>query len=169
MDVASVTAEATKAREEGATRFCMGAAWREVRDGPDFDRVLEMVRTVKSLGLEVCCTLGMLKKHQARQLKTAGLYAYNHNIDCAENFYHKIISTRQFRDRLQTLQHVRDAGITVCTGGILGLGEGHEDRIHFLHQLAGINPESVTINTLVPFEGTPLEKQKPVEALTWFG
>ena len=167
MEVDRVVVEAKKAKREGATRFCMGAAWREVRDGADFDRVLEMVRCVSSLGMEVCCTLGMLKKHQAKQLKEAGLYAYNHNIDCSEDFYEKVISTRQFKDRLQTLANVREAGITVCTGGILGLGESDRDRIHFLHQLVNMDPqpESVTINTLVAIEGTPLEKQKPVEAL----
>lgn len=165
MGVDQVVVEAQKARQEGATRFCMGAAWREVRDGPEFDRVLEMVRYVKSLDMEVCCTLGLLKKHQAQQLKEAGLYAYNHNIDCSEDFYGKIISTRQFKDRLQTLAHVREAGLTICTGGILGLGESHKDRIHFLYQLACIDPESVTINTLVTTKGTPLEKQKPVPPL----
>ena len=165
MEVEQVVAEAMQAQTQGATRFCMGAAWREVKDGSHFDRVLEMVRRVSSLGMEVCCTLGMLKKHQVKRLKEAGLYAYNHNIDCSEDFYEKIISTRQFQDRLQTLTYVREAGLTVCTGGIIGLGESHKDRIYFLHQLAKIKPESVTINTLVAIKGTPLEKQKPVEAL----
>lgn len=167
MEVGHVVAEAKKAKAEGATRFCMGAAWREVRDGAHFDRVLEMVRCVNSLDMEVCCTLGMLEKHQAEQLKEAGLYAYNHNIDCSEDFYKRVISTRQFKDRLQTIANVREAGITVCTGGILGLGESDKDRIHFLHQLVNMDPqpESVTINTLVAIEGTPLEKQEPVEAL----
>ncbi len=167
MEVNEVIFEAQRAKAEGATRFCMGAAWREVRDGPQFNRVLEMVRRISSMDMEVCCTLGMLKKHQAQQLKDAGLYAYNHNIDCSEDFYEKVISTRQFQDRLKTLSHVREAGITVCTGGILGLGEAHKDRIHFLHQLVKMNPqpESVTINTLVAIEGTPLAKQKPVETL----
>ena len=167
MELDDVVAEAKVAQAEGATRFCMGAAWREVVDGPQFDRVLEMVRHVNSLGMEVCCTLGMLNKSQAEKLKEAGLYAYNHNIDCSENFYEKIISTRQFQDRLETLDNVRKSGITVCTGGIIGLGESHIDRIQFLYQLTKMSPqpESVTVNTLVAIPGTPLEKQEPVDAL----
>ena len=167
MEVDEVVGRAKGAIKAGATRFCMGAGWREVKDGEEFDLVLEMVRQVKALGMEVCCTLGMLTLSQAKRLKAAGLYAYNHNIDCSKDFYQQIISTRKFQDRLQTLKFVRQAGITVCTGGILGMGEGHEDRIHFIHQLAQMNPqpESVTINTLVPIEGTPLAQQKPTDAL----
>lgn len=158
---------AGRAKASGATRFCMGAAWREVKDGPEFDRVLEMVSEVRGLGLEVCCTLGMLNENQAQRLKDAGLYAYNHNIDSSKEFYEKIISTRKYQERLDTIQHVRNAGLTVCTGGILGMGESEEDRISFLHQLATFDPqpESVTINALVPIPGTPLGEAKPIEAL----
>jgi biotin synthase len=167
MQVADVKAAAESARSAGASRFCMGAAWREVKDGPDFDQVLEMVREVRSLGLEVCCTLGMLSEGQARKLKEAGLYAYNHNIDSGRAYYEKIISTRRFDDRLDTIRNVRAAGITVCTGGIIGMGETEEDRIDFLFELTQLDPppESVTINALVPIEGTPLEKQKTASPL----
>ena len=167
MDLEDVVSAAKKAKSKGATRFCMGAAWREVRDGSLFDRVLEMVKAVRKLDMEVCCTLGMLSKSQAQRLKTAGLYAYNHNIDCSENFYPNIITTRKYEDRIQTIHNVRSAGITVCTGGILGMGETERDRIEFLHQLAVFDPqpESVTINKLIPIPGTPLEKQKPVPVL----
>ena len=162
-----VLAAARQAKAEGATRFCMGAAWREVRDGAHFGRVLEMVREVKALGLQVCCTLGMLSTEQAKALKEAGLYAYNHNIDTSEAHYKKIISTRNYKDRLQTIANVRKAGITVCTGGILGMGESDEDRIAFLYQLSSLDPqpESVTINKLIPIEGTPLGDTPPVSAL----
>ena len=161
-----VMEKARQAKQNGATRFCMGAAWREIRDGLDFDRVLDMVKSVSDLGLEVCCTLGMLNLDQAKRLKNAGLYAYNHNIDTSRNFYPNIITTRSFNDRLQTLKFVREAGITVCTGGILGMGESHDDRIDFILELASLQPqpESVTINKLVPIPGTPLEKQKPIPA-----
>ena len=167
MEVKQVTALAKKAKAEGATRFCMGSAWREIPDGPAFERVLEMVSAVKSLDMEVCCTLGMLTKSQAQKLKKAGLYAYNHNIDCSENFYPNIITTRKYADRLQTIRNVRWAGITVCTGGIVGMGESHQDRIDFLHQLAIFDPqpESVTINKLIPIPGTPLGKQPSLSAL----
>ncbi len=167
MKLSDVLSEAQKAKKRGATRFCMGAAWREVRDGPLFDRVLEMVSAVKDIGMEVCCTLGMLTKSQAQKLKKAGLYAYNHNIDTSENFYPNIITTRKYEDRIQTIHNVREAGLTVCTGGILGMGETHQDRIEFLHRLAIFDPqpESVTINKLIPIQGTPLEKQKPLPAL----
>ncbi|MDE0518758.1 MAG: biotin synthase BioB, partial [Bdellovibrionales bacterium] len=141
MDLNQVISAAKKAKEEGATRFCMGAAWREVRDGPQFDQVLEMVSAVHKLDMEVCCTLGMISKSQAKKLKQAGLYAYNHNIDCSENFYPNIITTRSYKDRIQTIHHVREAGITVCTGGILGMGETEQDRIDFLHQLAIFDPQ----------------------------
>lgn len=155
------------AKESGATRFCMGAAWREVKDGPEFDEVIAMVREVKALGLEACCTLGMLTGAQAKRLKEAGLDAYNHNIDSSREFYSRIISTRGYDDRLRTIERVRAAGITVCTGGILGMGESEDDRIDFLHQLASFDPhpESVTINALVPVPGTPLEESRSASPL----
>ncbi len=167
LDAGQVLAEARQARDSGATRFCMGAAWRQAREGADFERVLEMVRGVADLGLEVCCTLGMLTASQAQRLAEAGLTAYNHNLDTSPEFYDRIISTRQYADRLQTLALVRDAGIQVCCGGILGMGESEADRIRLLHVLASLPqpPESVPINALVPVEGTPLEKQHPVEPL----
>lgn len=157
----TVVACAKRAKEAGATRFCMGAAWRQAKDGSFFDRVLAMVRAVNALGLQVCCTLGMLSREQATRLKEAGLYAYNHNIDTSERHYKNVVSTHSFQERLRTIDHVRAAGITVCTGGILGLGEDDQDRISFLHTLATLHPqpESVTINQLVPMPGTPLEKQ----------
>ena len=162
-----VIEKAKQAKKEGATRFCMGAAWREVKEGSSFDRVLEMVKEVKELDLEVCCTLGMLSLKQAQQLKQAGLYAYNHNLDTSPEFYPQIITSRKYEDRLKTLDHVRKAGLTVCTGGILGLGESDEDRISFIHQLCLLSPspESITVNTLVPIKGTPLEKQKAISPL----
>jgi biotin synthase len=161
-----VLAAARRAKEAGATRFCMGAAWREVKDGPQFDRVLDMVRGVKAEGgLEVCCTLGMLSGEQARQLKDAGLDAYNHNLDSSPEFYSNIITTRKYEDRIATLTRVQDAGISVCCGGILGMGESHDDRVGMLHTLACLPeaPESVPINALVPVEGTPLEGRPRVE------
>jgi biotin synthase len=158
MDPPDVLAAAQRAKAEGATRFCMGAAWRQVTDGPDFDRVLEMVRGVAALQIEVCCTLGMLTESQAARLKQAGLTAYNHNLDTSPEFYGSIITTRVYEDRLQTIAHVRKAGITVCCGGILGMGETDEDRVSLLEQLSRLDPhpESVPINMLVPNEGTPL-------------
>src|SRR5690606_14829963 len=155
---------AHKAKESGSTRFCMGAAWREVRDNSDFDRVLDMVKGVNSLGLEVCCTLGMLTPEQAEKLKDAGLYAYNHNLDTSEEHYEEIITTRTYDDRLDTLKNVREAKISVCSGGIIGLGETVEDRIGMLHTLSNLpeHPESVPVNALVPVEGTPLEHQEKV-------
>ena len=158
---------AQQAKTEGATRFCMGAAWREIRNGTHFEKVLEMVREVKALGLQVCCTLGMLTKEQAHLLKEAGLYAYNHNIDTSESYYKKVVSTRKYSDRLRTIKYVREAGITVCTGGILGLGESDQDRVDFLYQLASFcpQPESVTINKLVPIKGTPMGDSPPISAL----
>ena len=166
-DVKEVLGNATKAKEMGATRFCMGAAWREVRDGPQFDSVLEMVRGVREMGMEACVTLGMLKEHQAEQLAEAGLTAYNHNLDSSEAFYDKIITTRTYADRLRTIQNVRKAGITVCSGGILGLGETEEDRGEMRRTLATMNPhpESVPINRLVPVEGTPLANQEAIDTL----
>jgi len=162
-----VLREAKKAKKEGSTRFCMGAAWREVREGKDFDQVLEMVRGVSALGMEVCCTLGMLTEKQALQLKEAGLYAYNHNLDTSPEYYGKIISTRTYEDRLNTIRNVRAAGITVCCGGIVGLGESIEDRLGLIHQLSIQNPhpESVPVNMLVQVEGTPLKGQAPVQPL----
>jgi biotin synthase len=167
LDVDDVLAAARRAREHGATRFCMGAAWREVKDGPAFDRVLSMVRGVKELGLEACVTLGMLSEAQARRLKDAGLDAYNHNLDTSREHYRSIISTRTFDDRLRTLEHVRSAGITVCCGGIIGMGESVDDRCEMLRTLANLDPqpESVPINALVRVAGTPLEHLPPVDPL----
>ena len=159
-----VLAKAEQAKKQGSTRFCMGAAWREVRDNKDFDRVLGMVKEVNELGLEVCCTLGMLTESQAQKLKDAGLYAYNHNLDTSEDYYGEIITTRTYDDRLKTLGHVRKAGISVCCGGIIGLGETDEDRMTMLHTLATLpeHPESVPVNALVAVEGTPLENRPRV-------
>lgn len=158
MDPADVLASAQRAKADGATRFCMGAAWRDIPEGKEFDAVLEMVRSVAALDLEVCCTLGMLTDSQAARLKHAGLTAYNHNLDTSPEFYSHIITTRVYEDRLATIARVRKAGITVCCGGILGLGESDEDRIGLLHQLATLNPhpESVPINVLARVDGTPL-------------
>ncbi len=164
MEVNEVIEKAIEAKESGSTRFCMGAAWREVRDNRDFDKVIDMVKGVNSLGLEVCCTLGMLSPEQAQKLKDAGLYAYNHNLDTSEDFYDDIISTRTYKDRLDTLEHVRKANISVCSGGIIGMGEQENDRIGMLLTLATLpeHPESVPVNALVPVEGTPLEDQPKV-------
>lgn len=158
LDSVEVMEAARRGKEEGATRFCMGAAWRQVPEGREFEQVLEMVRGVSALGLEVCCTLGMLTEQQARSLKEAGLTAYNHNLDTSPEFYGKIITTRVYEERLQTIAHVRKAGITVCCGGILGMGESEEDRIGLLQQLSSLNPhpESVPINMLVRAKGTLL-------------
>jgi biotin synthase len=165
MQVDAVLGDAQKARAAGATRFCMGAAWREVKDGPQFDAVLDMVRGVKALGMEACCTLGMLSQSQAQRLKEAGLDAYNHNLDTGESHYGDIISTRTYQDRLRTLGHVRDAGIEVCSGGIIGLGETVDQRCEMLVTLANQpkHPESVPVNALVAVEGTPLEQQRQVD------
>lgn len=167
LDVESVIASARRAREAGSTRFCMGAAWREVKEGPAFDRVLTMVRGVKELGLEACCTLGMLSESQAAALKEAGLDAYNHNLDSSKEFYGTIITTRTYDDRLRTLENVRKAGITVCSGGIIGMGEATRDRALMLVTLARLDPhpESVPINALVPVEGTPLAHRPPVDPI----
>ncbi|QDK79664.1 biotin synthase BioB [Spirosoma sp. KCTC 42546] len=164
MEVNEVLTAAQRAKDTGSTRFCMGAAWREVRDNSDFDKVLDMVQGVNEMGLEVCCTLGMLTESQAQKLKDAGLYAYNHNLDTSEEFYGDIISTRTYDDRLDTLGHARKAGISVCSGGIIGMGESDQDRIGMLHTLATLpqHPESVPVNALVPVEGTPLEDQPRV-------
>src|SRR6188768_1050872 len=164
MEVKEVISKAMEAKEAGSTRGCMGAAWREVRDNRDFDKVIEMVKGVNSLGMEVCCTLGMLTPEQAVKLKDAGLYAYNHNLDTSEEFYGDVISTRTYKDRLDTLEHVRKAKISVCSGGIIGMGEMESDRIGMLHTLSTLpeHPESVPVNALVPVEGTPLEDQPKV-------
>jgi biotin synthase len=167
LDVDDVLASARRAKEHGSTRFCMGAAWREVKDGPAFDRVLGMVRGVKDLGMEACVTLGMLTTSQAERLKEAGLDAYNHNLDTSREHYRSIISTRTFDDRLRTLENVRAAGITVCSGGIIGMGESVDDRCEMLRTLASLRPqpESVPINALVRVAGTPLEHLPPVDPL----
>lgn len=160
-----VMENAAKAKAAGSTRFCMGAAWREVRDNRDFDRVIDMVKGVNEMGMEVCCTLGMLTETQAQKLADAGLYAYNHNLDTSKEYYKEIISTRTYNERLDTLDNVRKAGISVCCGGIVGLGETHPDRIKMLHTLSTMpeHPESVPINALVAVEGTPLENNQKVE------
>lgn len=169
MRAADVIEAARNAKANGATRFCMGAAWREVRDGKDFDEVLAMVRGVTDLGLEACATLGMITEPQAQKLKEAGLYAYNHNLDTSRGFYSEIIHTRDYDDRLETIQHVREAGITVCCGGIIGMGETDDDRIQFLFTLASLDPqpESVPINALVAVPGTPLAEQEPIDPFSF--
>lgn len=165
LQVDDVLAAARRAKDAGSTRFCMGAAWRSVKDGPAFDRVVDMVRGVKALGLEACVTLGMLEEHQALKLKEAGLDAYNHNLDTSPGFYKSIVSTRTYDERLVTLANVRRAGITVCSGGIIGMGESVDDRCAMLIQLANleVHPESVPINALVRVPGTPLEALPPIE------
>jgi biotin synthase len=165
MSVQQVKAQALRAKSSGSSRVCMGAAWRNVKDGPEFDQVLEMVRTINKLDMEVCCTLGMLTENQAQRLAEAGLYAYNHNLDTSEEYYKEVISTRGFEDRLQTIDNVRKTNVTVCSGGIIGMGESIEDRAGMLVALATLDPqpESVPINALVAVEGTPMENEKPVE------
>eukprot|EP00882_Tetradesmus_deserticola_P008491 GHRQ01008954.1.p1 GENE.GHRQ01008954.1~~GHRQ01008954.1.p1 ORF type:complete len:430 (+),score=192.39 GHRQ01008954.1:107-1396(+) len=169
MDLEPVYEAALRAREAGSTRFCMGAAWRGPSQvGPrQWERVLEMVRRIRGLGMEVCTTLGMLTPDQAKQLREAGLTAYNHNLDTSPEFYGKITTTRKYEDRLSTLAAVRDAGISVCAGGIIGLGEGEQDRVGLLLQLATLpeHPESVPINRLVAVKGTPLQNQAPPSGL----
>lgn len=167
LDHATVYSAAKRAKAEGATRFCMGAAWRQVPEGKEFERVLEMVRSVASLDLEVCCTLGMLNETQALRLKEAGLTAYNHNLDTSPEFYGSIITTRVYEERLQTLAHVRNAGITVCCGGILGMGESEADRFGLLRQLSQLDPhpESVPINMLVHATGTPLAEAHELDPM----
>ncbi len=157
LSVAEVTKAAEKAKAQGATRFCMGAAWRNPTD-KNLDRVVEMVQAVRDLGMETCVTLGMLEAHQAKRLKQAGLDYYNHNLDTSPEFYGEVITTRTFQDRLDTLAHVREQGINVCSGGILGMGESRRDRASMLHELCTLpkHPESVPINLLVQIEGTPL-------------
>lgn len=164
MQVEQVQEAAQKAKDAGSSRLCMGAAWREVRNNRDFDRVLEMVKAVNEMDMEVCCTLGMLTYEQAQKLKDAGLFAYNHNLDTSEENYKNIITTRTYNDRLKTLENVRKAKLTVCSGGIIGLGETVEDRIGMLYVLSNLpqHPESVPINALVPVKGTPMEDQQRV-------
>ncbi|MFC5047969.1 biotin synthase BioB [Aquimarina hainanensis] len=165
MSVSQVKAQALRAKSSGSSRVCMGAAWRNVKDGPEFENVLEMVRTINKLDMEVCCTLGMLTENQAQRLAEAGLYAYNHNLDTSEEYYKEVISTRGYEDRLKTIDNVRKTNVTVCSGGIIGMGEKPEDRAGMLVALSRLNPqpESVPINSLVAVEGTPMEEQKPVE------
>ncbi|NJB36846.1 biotin synthase BioB [Croceivirga sp. JEA036] len=165
MSVNQVKAQALRAKASGSSRVCMGAAWRNVKDGPEFDQVLEMVRTINKLDMEVCCTLGMLTENQAQRLAEAGLYAYNHNLDTSEEYYKEVISTRGFEDRLETIDNVRKTNVTVCSGGIIGMGEKVEDRAGMLVALSTLDPqpESVPINALVSVDGTPMENEKPVE------
>jgi biotin synthase len=167
LSVEEVRERAARARELGATRFCMGAAWRGPRDGPQFDRVLDMVREVRVLGMEACVTLGMLSDDQARRLREAGLTAYNHNLDTSRRHYSNIVSTRTYDDRLETLRAVQRAGIAVCCGGIIGMDETEEDRLMLLAELSALEPppESIPINCLVPIAGTPLEDARPVDPL----
>ena len=167
LDVDDVLGKAALAKKAGATRFCMGAAWREVKDGEAFDRVLAMVRGVRALDMEACVTLGMLTQSQADRLAEAGLTAYNHNLDTSPEFYGEIITTRCYQDRLDTLERVRRAGVEVCCGGIIGMGESVEDRVGLLQTLANLDshPESVPINALVAVPGTPLQDRPPVDPL----
>lgn len=167
MDFSDLKTAAFKAKKNGADRFCMGAAWKKLNDGPELDSVLDMIKEVKSLGLEACVTLGSVSYSQARKLKEAGLDAYNHNIDTSPDFYKKIISTRTFEERLETIKNISDAGISVCCGGIIGMGETWEDRAKMLEVLVNLTPppESVPLNALVPVKGTPLENQPPVSPL----
>ncbi len=165
MSVDEVKEKALQAKSIGSSRVCMGAAWRNVKDGEEFDRVIEMVRTINKLDMEVCCTLGMVTENQAARLAEAGLYAYNHNLDSSENHYEKIISTRSYQDRIDTISNIRKTNVTVCSGGIIGMGESIDDRAGMLAALSTLNPhpESVPINALVPVEGTPLQDQQTVE------
>jgi biotin synthase len=167
LTVEEVREKAEQARSAGATRFCMGAAWRAPKDGPEFDRVLEMVRVVRGLGMEACVTLGMLTDDQAHRLADAGLTAYNHNLDTSRRFYPEIVTTRTYDDRLATLRSVAKAGISVCCGGIIGMGETEDDRLMMLVELANLDtlPESVPINCLMPATGTPLAMAAPVDSI----
>ncbi|UBF25140.1 biotin synthase BioB [Kovacikia minuta CCNUW1] len=162
-----VISQAKAAKANGATRFCMGAAWREVKDGPQFERVLDMVHQVAALEMEVCCTLGMLQPHQAQRLKAAGLTAYNHNLDTSPSYYGQVITTRTYQDRLETIRAVSEAGISVCCGGILGMGESIQDRLELLETLYGLEPtpESIPVNCLVPVVGTPLQDAPSVDPI----
>ena len=165
VEVSKVKKAAELAKQNGADRFCMGAAWKKLPEGKDFNKVIEMIRTVKSLELEACVTLGSITEVQAKELKKAGLDAYNHNIDTSPEFYKQIISTRNFEERLDTIKNVRKAGISVCCGGIIGMGETWDDRAKMLEVLANLDPfpESVPINALVPTKGTPLENREPIK------
>lgn len=165
MDTGAILQKAEEAKSGGASRFCMGAAWRDVRDGAQFDSVLQTVEGVAAMGLEVCCTLGMLREDQAVRLKEAGCTVYNHNLDTSREYYPQIITTRTYDERLQTVENVRRAGLEVCSGGILGMGETVDDRLKLLGELANLDPQpdSVPINALVPVDGTPLAEQTPVE------
>ena len=165
MSVDSVIEQAKNAKANGSSRLCMGAAWRNIRDNRDFDSVIEMVQAVNKLDMEVCCTLGMMSDEQAKRLKNAGLYAYNHNLDTSEDYYDDVISTREYQDRLKTIDNAKNAGISVCSGGIIGMGESVEDRIGLLLSYIKMDtpPESIPINALVAVEGTPMEDQKPIE------
>jgi len=167
LSVEATLAAARNAKAQGATRFCMGAAWRDVPKGEQFDRVLDMVRGVRELGMEACCTLGMLTEEQAAALADAGLTAYNHNLDTSAEFYGEIISTRTYQDRLTTLDRVRRSGVTVCCGGIIGMGESRRERYRLLRELSTLDPhpESVPVNMLVRVEGTPLASQRAVDPL----
>ena len=167
LDVQPVLERARAAKDAGADRFCMGWAWREIRDGAPFEAMLAMVRGVKDLGMEACVTAGMLTDQQAARLAEAGLTAYNHNLDTSPEHYDRIITTRTYQERLETLQRVRQAGVTLCCGGIIGMGETQRDRASMLQVLASMepHPESVPINALVAVEGTPLEEQVPVDPL----
>ena len=164
LDIETVKQSASEAKSRGCSRFCMTAAWRHVRDGKQFDQLLDLVKEVKDMGLEVCCSLGMLNPQQAEKLRDSGLYAYNHNLDTSPEHYKRIISTRNYEDRLNTLENVRNSGLTVCCGGIIGMGESLEDRMGLLKQLASLpeHPESVPINSLIAVPGTPLEGQKSI-------
>jgi len=165
MTVESVIEQAQNAKANGSSRLCMGAAWREVRDNKDFDNVIEMVAAVNDLGMEVCATLGMMNENQAHRLKNAGLFAYNHNLDSSKEFYGDVISTREYEDRLNTIDNAKKAGLTVCSGGIIGMGEAIEDRVGLLMSYMEMDtpPNSIPINALVAVDGTPLEDQKPIE------
>jgi len=164
LDKDTILSAASRAKQAGSTRFCMGAAWRDARKNKDFDNVLDVVREITDMDMEVCCTLGMLTDEQARQLKEAGLYAYNHNLDTGEDFYKKIITTRSYDERLDTLHKVRKHDISICSGGIIGMGETANDRIDLLFTLSTLpeHPESVPVNALLPVEGTPMENQPKV-------
>jgi biotin synthase len=164
MGVQQVKAQALRAKASGSSRVCMGAAWRNVKDGEEFDQVLEMVRTINKLDMEVCCTLGMITENQAKRLAEAGLYAYNHNLDTSEDYYKDVISTRAYQDRLDTIGNVRKTNVTVCSGGIIGMGEKLEDRAGMLVALSSLSPqpESTPINALVAVEGTPMEDIEPI-------
>ena len=165
MNVDEVLNQAKNAKANGSSRLCMGAAWREIRDNKDFDKVVEMVQGVNEMGMEVCCSLGMMSEGQAKRLKNAGLFAYNHNLDSSKEFYSDVISTREYEQRLDTIDNARKAGISVCSGGIIGMGETEEDRVGLLMSYMEMEnpPESIPINALVAVEGTPLEDQKPIE------